>query len=321
MLEAIRVRNWQSLRHVDLQLGRYTVIVGASSSGKTALMRAFRALASNVRGNTQITRGASSAAITAVLDDGTVTLEYTGGSWRYRIVLAGREESYTKLAGAVPEQITNILGIDPVPSGGTSINFAGQFDRPFLLSSDDSGAKVARAFGELTNVHVILGAVREANRRRASLASTVKVRQADLDRCVEALDRFRGLPARLQALKAAEEAHERAADTQRRIARLQALLDALETAERAATLVVLPEIPDVAPVEASYRRLRRLQQLVDRLGHAQAEVERCERALQQAVVDDQESRSAFREALAAAGECPTCGQTVTDRIQTVTSTL
>lgn len=321
MIEAVRIRNWQSLKHADLQLGRYTVIVGASSSGKTALMRAFRALASNVRGNGQLTRGTSTAAISAVFDEGEVTLEYRSGAWRYHVVHLGHEETYTKLNGAVPAHITNLLQIAPVPSGGTSINFAGQFDRPYLLSSDDSGAKVARVFGELTNVHIILDAVREANRRRSSLAATLKVRQGDLDALVPQVGRFQGLPARLDALKAAEQAHRDAVALSGTVTRLRSLLDDLRAAQGAAQLRALPALPDDAAVRAAQDRRTRLAAL---LGQYTAAVQRARQAretVKDRIKDGLATEVAFHDALRTAGECPTCGQTTTDRIQTVTSTL
>src|SRR3954469_16106248 len=130
MLTHIAIRNFQSLRQVDLELGTFTVIVGPSSSGKSALMRAFKAVASNVRGSGMITRGQSQMAISYQTDTFTVTLERTEKAGLYRIANThGGETNFTKLNGEVPQQVTSALRLEPVPVNGTSVNFASQFDK------------------------------------------------------------------------------------------------------------------------------------------------------------------------------------------------
>lgn len=321
MIEAIRVRNWQSLTHLDLQLGRYTVIVGASSSGKTALMRAFKALASNVRGSSQLTRGTSTAAVTAILDDGEVTLEHKGGSWTYRSVVLGHEETYTKLDGRVPAQITNVLGIAPVPTSGTSINFAGQFDRPYLLSTDDSGAKVARVLGELTNVHLILAVVREANRRRSGMAATLKVREADLAATAAKVGLYADLPARLAAFSAAETIYERVQQLQVTVQRLRAAVEALEAAQRVLDHTVLPVVPDISGLEAVWERVQAFRALMDGYLAAKGALDWAYVESKRLNGEETDAWERLQLALKSAGECPTCGRTTTDRIQTATSAL
>src|SRR5512139_766548 len=136
MLTHVEVRNFQSLKKVDIELGGFTVIVGASSSGKTAFMRALRALASNIRGTSFITQGEKKASITAHTDNNIVTLEKGETTGTYKI----NDKVYTKLAGGVPEGVSKTLNLQPITTESSSINFAGQFDRPYLL--DDSGATV-----------------------------------------------------------------------------------------------------------------------------------------------------------------------------------
>ena len=47
MLERLEVKDYQSLADIDIPLGRFTVIVGPSGNGKSALIRALRALWEN----------------------------------------------------------------------------------------------------------------------------------------------------------------------------------------------------------------------------------------------------------------------------------
>src|SRR5712692_4596126 len=206
MLESIRVNNFQSLRKVDLPLGRLTVIVGPSSSGKSSVVRALRTLVSNARGASYVSRGQKVASVTATGENHSVTIERGEGHGVYRLLTdlhtdQEQEKTFTKLGGDVPEQVTAALGIKPFEDG-TSLNFASQFDRPFLLT--ETGSTVARVLGELTNVSVIFAAAREANRRRLVAQSTLKIRQSDLVNLVAQLQKFQDLPVRVAQCSATE---------------------------------------------------------------------------------------------------------------------
>lgn len=311
MLEKIAVRNFQSLRAVDLDLGRFTVIVGASSSGKTALMRALRAVASNLRGGGSITRGAKSAAITVHTSDHIVTLERTETSGLYRVITlaTGTEQTYTKLAGAVPETVTRALGVDPVPTTGTSVNFAGQFDRPFLL--DDSGANVARELGELTNVTTILHAVREANRRRNTYAATLKTREADLSALREQARTFTDLPTRLAACERAQAAEQAAQDIAGRIERLRKATDTLAVAEAVLTRLVLRPVPDATALLSAHNRLNTYHGLLRTISTATAATTAATTTAEQATATEIHLHTELHTTLVAAGTCPTCLRPVT----------
>lgn len=307
MITKLSVRNFQSLRSVDLTLGPFTVIVGPSNSGKTALMRALRGLASNLRGASAITRGAKTCAITAHTDDTTiVTLERSESQGVYRITHPnGTEDTFTKLAGAVPDQVTTALHITPAPATGTSINFASQLDRPFLL--DDSGANVARTLGALTNVNTILEGVREANRRRNALSATLRTRQNDLTDLTTRAAAFAGLPARLHACTRAEHHADTAATLTDRITRLRTAIDTLTVATGVlARTTVLPAIPDTGPLDAATARLHAARDLVRTWTHHTTEARRFDLLIDSITTDEQTLHGELHTTLATAGVCPTC---------------
>lgn len=313
MIEHIAIRHWQSLANVDLELARFTVIVGPSSSGKSALMRALRAVASNVSGTDKITRGQKNAAITVRTGEAIVTLEYgrfsndTAPGWFYRLTPAGgKEQVYTKLNRAVPEQITAALRIDPVPSKGVSINFAGQHDGPYLLG--DTGASVARVLGELTGVDRIFDASREALRIRNSLAGTLRTREADLVELTAQAHEFADLPVRVTALREAEAQAENIACRQDQLDRLGKAIDQLNIAERVLAQAVLPQVPSMEAVEAAQKRLDSFTALwriwADRKHSAdQWDTEAAEQLMLEHHLEHE-----LEEALQRAGVCPTCGR-------------
>lgn len=311
MIETVEIRNFQSLRHVKLTLGRFTVIVGASSSGKTAFMRALRAVASNTRGTSQITRGATAAAIIVGTEDSFVSLEHAKGSWFYRVSVAGHEQDYTKLAGTVPLIVTNVLGISPVGDG--SLNFAGQFDRPFLVA--EPGAKVARILGELTNVDVILAGVKEANRTRAAAASTLRTRTTDLDAATTRLDTFDDLVVQETALAEAERLVSVAAELEDRVARLTQLITVIDRLTDALRrLHTLPPVPDTTALDAAQGCLDRLVSLLKACRQASTEQWDSDRLVRQAEAELADLAAARMQVLQAAGTCPTCGQPTTRNV-------
>lgn len=310
MITRLEIRNFQSLRQVDLELGRYTVIVGPSSSGKSAVIRALRAVASNVRGSGTITRGQKSSAVTVRTDDDVVTLERTETSGSYRLVdAAGRETVFTKLGGGVPDQVTKALGIAPVPTGGTSVNFASQFDKPYLLG--ESGATVARVLGELTKVNVVFEAVRLANKHRQRAASTLKVRREDLSRLQGRLGEFQGLSDKLSRAAVVQQQVDAAARLRDRVDRLSAALVKLRSTEAAsARLVQAVPLPDVEPAVQLAERIRLFTALVSRVSATSLSVATYERQVGEHVAAEQQAARELASALRQAGQCPTCGQRV-----------
>lgn len=311
MINRIKIKNWQSLQDVDLPLGRMTVIQGPSNSGKSAIMRALRAVTSNVRGSSHITRGAKSTSISVDTPEATVTLERSESTGSYRIVDAdGTERVFTKLAGAVPEAVTRALRITPAASGGDSLHFAGQFDRPFLL--EESGSAVARVLGELTNVDRILTAVREANRRKASYAATLKTREADLAELKTRAATFRDLPQRLARADAAEDLAKQIAQRSDEADRLAAAAQALAVAEGVlARSSVLPEIPDDAAVLSAQAALTSFSALIRTLTEATNTATAATARVDQATRECDDLATRLHDTLVAAGTCPTCGQSIT----------
>lgn len=203
MIHRISVAGFQSLLDVELELGKFSVIVGPSSSGKTALMRALRALTSNIRGVSYVSKGKDFAKIVAEADDCQVILERGSSRGSYKLRRSdGSTEEYTKLSGNVPEDIANALRI-PMLTAESPLHFAGQFDRPFLLA--ESGTAVARVLGDLTNVSIIFEAAREANRRRLGSQAALKLRQSDEQTLITQIQEYRDLPQQKALCEQAEE--------------------------------------------------------------------------------------------------------------------
>jgi exonuclease SbcC len=312
MLQRVEVRNFQSLHHVDLELGPLTVIVGPSSSGKSALTRAMRTLTSNARGNAFISHGERVCTITAHTERGTVTLKRgkapNGKDDEYAIVPADPEaekRTYTKLGGTVPPEVSEFVGIAPKDP----LNYAGQFDRPYLL--DDSGGEVARVLGALTNVSVIFEGARESNRRKLAANSTLRTRLEDLDTLKARIETYRPLKKQLAAIGRAEE-HVTEARKLRKQA--DAIAEALETAaiakiaiKRADETLSRP-VPSEAGILAARERLRSFDRTMSEISTSQMDARAAITKLELLAEEHAELETEYTETLRAMAQCPTCGQ-------------
>lgn len=306
MINRVHVRNFQSLADVRLDLGLFTVIVGPSSSGKSALIRAFKALASNVRGTGNITRGQKAMSVTVWTDTHVITLERSERAGHYKLAtLNGEPDVFGKLNGAVPAAVTDALRIDPVGDSG-SVNFAGQFDRPYLL--DESGSAVARQLGELTNVTQIFEAVRAAVRVATSTNTTLKARRADLDLLRSRLADYAGLGDRLQLLERVDTLDQRRRDLTVRIRDLSAAITTVEQAQDVLSTVQVRTPPDDTGFKQLLQHWHELRALVADLDDQSARLRKIDTETEASAHALQHLEMDFKMKLAHAGVCPTCGQ-------------
>lgn len=308
MITHARVQNFQSLREVDLDLGPFTCIVGPSNSGKSALLRALRALALNVSSPSIVTHGAKTATVEATLaDEVRIELERGKAVSTYTVGEVGNPDGdavYPKSNKGVPDLITQALKLG-------ELNFAFQFDRPYLLA--DPPSKAAQALGELTNVTVIYDAVREANRRRLEVSSRLKVRRADQEALEQRALVYVGLKDRKKLLGRIRKEYDAVSEISAEADRLQGLIKIARSASAVSEAIdAQPDLPDVD--------LGKLEQMVahtDRLGSLLTIARRSETdaTLAQRDVDRLEGeRDRYEEQIAdllvEAGTCPLCGQTV-----------
>lgn len=311
MLSHIEIRNFQSLHHVSLEMARFTVIVGQSSSGKSAFTRAVRTLTSNARGTSFITHGQRVCTISAVTDRGSVTLKRGTATDdnEYTVVPAtdGEQRTYTKLGGAVPEDVSTFIGI----AAKDPINYASQFDRPYLL--DDSGSEVARVLGALTNVSVIFEAARESNRRKLTASSTLRTRTADLAVISAQAKRYHGLKAQLAAIEAAEQAVAKGIALQRKHQDLAALIEQAEQAEAVASRFAAPKaLPDFEPITRAYERIEAFHDVMGEVRLWRDSMTEFTAAMASAAEQVTRLEDEYTAALREAGTCPTCHQPTTD---------
>lgn len=308
MLERLKIDNFQSLRSVDLELKKFTVIVGPSSSGKTAVIRALRVLHENSRGAPYVSHGAKTSKITLqkTHEKGFsywVKLERGGTTGAYEVAGGLLEPAtYTKLAGAVPDAVSAALDVSD-----TDLVFAGQFDRPYLL--DETGSAVARVLGELTNVSVIFNAAREANRRKLETGALLKTRQTDLVQLIEQAKNFKSLPSRIKAITELEEILIAAQGLENQVTNLVALIERDNQAHSVlANIRVFGEIPDLSELQNFHLSANLIQLQIDQMLRRAVEAKQNMNLVSEFESKLQALHKREHDVLVAAGVCPTCNQ-------------
>lgn len=305
MLTSVSVSHFQSLHDVSVDLKAFTVIIGASSSGKSAFTRALKTLTSNQRGDSFITHGESQCVISAKTDRGTVAL-LRGKKNEYVVIPEddpAQQKTYTKLAGNTPEEVSEFIGIpakDP-------LNYSNQFDMPYLLTS--SAAEVARTLGELTNVSVIFEASREANRQRLQASGTLKTRAGDYETLTQNLDKYKSLAANKEKLEKAEHILEQAHKVQTRIIGIEQLLARIKDIPEVPDITV----PDISVIESKHQKLKRLEQLIGKHQQAHTSYMTAKKQAEELTAIAEQKQEEYMRVLREAGTCPTCNQS-TDHV-------
>lgn len=304
------MKNYQSLYDVDVELDKFTVIVGPSSSGKSALIRSIKTLVSNPRTSSFVSKGEKFSTVSLTNDSGKIILEKGDGHSSYEVIVQGESEKFTKLGGSVPAKVTDTLGVKPVESGKQHLNFASQLDKPYLL--DETGSTVARVFGELTNVNRIFEAVREANKNKQGLSSLIKTRTSDVSRLEEQKDEFSTLPSRLDSLGEAEVLLSSCHKINDDFTRLQSLLSDLSLAESVLERSVESsyEVPSLDPVLKARDTLSSFTSLVSEVRQTTTKVRELMSSSEESETIISLKQAEVNNILQECGECPTCGQVI-----------
>lgn len=307
VIRRVRVENFQSVQQADVELGKLTVIVGPSNTGKSALLRAIKTVARNAPTPDFVTLGKKHSTIRLVADDAEIVLERGKALSTYRVLRDGHEAVYTKSGTGVPEEIAAILQMPETQ--GELLNFAFQFDRPFLL--DSPATKVAQVLGELTNITVILDAVREANRRRLEVSARLKVRRGDLERLRGEVEAVRGVKERQAQLEELRGRLESTITESQRLDQLSALWTAWTVADTAVRDLVSASKPvsDLTVATSMAEDVERLTKLVAEARMLAAEARAAKSDVERLRAEAESLHEQHHAALKDARSCPLCGAT------------
>lgn len=149
----------------EIELGEgVTVLTGPNNVGKSAVVEAIRSVAQNPPPHHVVRHGASQAVVRLELDSGeAVEWVRSGSSTIYRLYRPSgdgeaedKAEVYAKFGRTPPEDIRNLLRLDPVEteSGPVDIHIGNQRYPIFLL--DQTGSQAASFFAASTEAEYLL---------------------------------------------------------------------------------------------------------------------------------------------------------------------
>lgn len=135
MIKSLKIRNFQSLRNVDLTFGGFNVILGESDIGKSAVVRSIRAVLENATGKTFISHGEKETTIGIQFDDCEV-LWRKGAKTAYGFKQNGQTSRFDSPGHGMPDEIKEVVKMGRIEVGGAKldVNVHGQLDSPFLLT-------------------------------------------------------------------------------------------------------------------------------------------------------------------------------------------
>ena len=195
----LTLKNFQSHKESVLDIQPFTVIVGHSSSGKTAIVRAFKTLLYNIPSKSFIRHGAKSLEIELELDDGNKIKYLRDSSTGYSI------NGGPELRAIGRDQLQQIadLGFQPIEVDKKKyyVNISQQWDSPFLVSFSDS--EVSKLLSSLSQAGKVKSAKSRIAKDSSEMASTLSIRQIDREAIQTKLVDLgdpEGLNSRLQSI-------------------------------------------------------------------------------------------------------------------------
>ncbi|HZK33464.1 MAG TPA: AAA family ATPase [Tissierellaceae bacterium] len=175
-IKKVILENFQSHKHTIVDFNnRLNVIVGASDSGKTAILRGIKwALYNDPSGDYFIREGESQCSVTIIFSDHTKVKRYRSKS-KNAYYLYDEYDNELKFEGFgtnVPEEILEATGIKKIlldKNISKSINISNQLEGAFLLS--EKGSIRASSIGYLVGVDIIDDALKETLREVRNISN------------------------------------------------------------------------------------------------------------------------------------------------------
>jgi DNA repair ATPase RecN len=211
MLKRVRIQQFQSLESVTLDLGRFTVIIGKSDVGKSAVIRAIKAAVTNQAGQAFIKAGAKSTGVGLLFDDTRVAWRKTATAVSASSEYKTATDTFTKIGREVPASIASLLRMGELTIAGERVfpTIHSQFHLPFLMG--ESPLSRARIIGEVTGINIIYAATREAQARERSAKQRLSTLAEKLDQVNLAIKGLGNLASIQQTLDRAKRSFKLAA--------------------------------------------------------------------------------------------------------------
>jgi hypothetical protein len=182
------IKNFQSIEDVDFDISGFTVIVGKTNIGKSAIIRSLKSALHNVRGTSYIRSGEKTCSVK--LSDGKdVDILWEKGDGN-NYTINGKE--FKNVGFDTPIEIEN-LGFKNIQYGDKVLTpqISDQFSPLFLI--DETGSTCANVLFDISRIEVLNEAQRLIDKDNNSNKSLLKTRKSDIIKVREELNQFEGI--------------------------------------------------------------------------------------------------------------------------------
>ena len=291
----IRIKDFQSIEDIDLEVSGLTCLVGPSDIGKSSIIRALEGTFTNPPVKGDVRNGKEGLEVNLDLP-GLPKITWTKlakGSGTYTV----GDTYYEKLGRDVPPEFED-LGLLPVQldSGAEIYTYVqGQHDSPFLDDQPKLLAEIISKFGSLSSIskaHVLINRDIKADKKNIRLLAEKK---NDLDHELKTLEwvpevrgRFDKIVANIKILEEKQQEVEEVKENLKELKELLAKKKVLESLEER-----LQKIPDTKPIKKLSELAQEASHLINSLNFEKKTEEKLDKLLPVLKVDE-----AFIEILA-----------------------
>ena len=195
-IKRITLKNFQIHKNITIDLSDFTAIVGPSSAGKSAILRALSWLFYGEWDSTYPNDPEQETAIAIQLHNGTVWGRFRKGKRNWAMVKHPGEKSiaYQDFGDIIPG-ILDEVNVRPIKVGPSrvNLNFSMQ-DDPIFMVHESKPAK-AQWIGRLYGAHIINQMLRIMSKDKRAVESEKKNIESEAERLREELDRYSDLEA------------------------------------------------------------------------------------------------------------------------------
>lgn len=179
MFKTLEIKNFKSIGHATFDLGKINVLTGHSNLGKSNVVQAIYCLTHNHWDSNYLKWGEKKCSV-RLTDESGEWVEYCHGSdSSAEYSLSTVPQPFTKIGREVPVPVQEFLQMNEVQFDedlSLDFNFERQFDPSFVISL--SGFELAKVFGKLMNLDIVMSAARNINKDLAALRKSVDGQEA-----------------------------------------------------------------------------------------------------------------------------------------------
>jgi DNA repair ATPase RecN len=250
----IELKNVGIIREAKLEFKKgLNLIIGASSSGKSTLLRAIRSMMDNTFSDSNVSYGEKKLAIK--IKDGENTAIYVRdlGSTTNKTTYKINDTVYTKVGRNPPDELSSLFKISPVEIDGEKINFnfSSQFAGPFLLLGSQSllySILTYRSSFDITKINdLYYSDLKKTKQELNVLDKTKETLEQERYRLNQKYDTLKDVPDMFIEMQRVKQKYEQVESLRKTITRFKELLSAQELERDRVNQInaLLVKFPDV----------------------------------------------------------------------------